>query len=133
MRIKKVRNEIFLPRSVFCCQGFKSLWENRAKRGLSVIVEQDDHQPLFGLQMRGLDSDKEEQYTRIPKAKTVNKNKLSEIDDIQSCELTLWTRARIFYCPCRGKALRWFYARNWQTLFAPVPKHRLPEIADGEK
>ena len=60
-----IRQKLFPPRSPFCCQFFQSLWENRKKHGLSIVVDQNDHQPLFWLQMRGLDSDKEEQYVRI--------------------------------------------------------------------
>lgn len=54
-----IRQKLFPPRSPFCCQFFQSLWENRKKHGLSIVVDQNDHQPLFWLQMRGLDSDKE--------------------------------------------------------------------------
>ena len=123
-----IRQKLFPPRSPFCCQFFQSLWEKREKRGLSVMVEEDDHQPLFWLQMRGLDSDKEEQYARIGKATTVDKSKLSESDLTTSCELTLWTRKPIRYCPHCGKNLHRFYGRNWRTLFAPVPEHRMPGI-----
>lgn len=31
-----------------------------------------------------------------------------------------------------GKNLRRFYGRNWRTLFAPVPEHRMPGITKGE-
>lgn len=128
-----ILKKVFLPRSPFCCQFFQSLWENREKHGLSVMVEEDDHRPHFWLQMRGLDSDKEEQYARIQKATHVDKSKLSESDLTTSCELTLWTRTPIRHCPHCGKPLRWFYDRNWKTLFAPVPEHRMPGLKDGER
>lgn len=127
-----IRQKLFPPRSPFCCQFFQSLWENRKKHGLSIVVDQNDHQPLFWLQMRGLDSDKEEQYARIGKATAVDKSKLSVSDLATSCELTLWTRTPIRYCPHCGKNLHRFYGRNWRTLFAPVPEHRMPGITKGE-
>ena len=127
-----IRQKLFPPRSPFCCQFFQSLWENRKKHGLSIVVDQNDHQPLFWLQMRGLDSDKEEQYVRIGKATTVDKSKLSVSDFATSCELTLWTRTPIRYCPHCGKNLHRFYGRNWRTLFAPVPEHHMPGITKGE-
>lgn len=127
-----IRQKLFPPRSPFCCQFFQSLWANRKKHGLSIVVDQNDHQPLFWLQMRGLDSDKEEQYVRIGKATTVDKSKLSVSDFATSCELTLWTRTPIRYCPHCGKNLHRFYGRNWRTLFAPVPEHHMPGITKGE-
>lgn len=127
-----IRQKLFLPRSPFCCQFFQSLWENREKHGLSIVVGQNDHQPLFWLQMRGLDSDKEEQYARIGKATAVDKSKLSVSDLATSCALTLWTRTPIRYCPHCGKNLHRFYGRNWRTLFAPVPEHHMLGITKGE-
>ena len=127
-----IRQKLFPPRSPFCCQFFQSLWENREKHGLSIVVDQNDHQSLFWLQMRGLDSDKEEQYARIGKATAVDKSKLSVSDLATSCALTLWTRTPIRYCPHCGKNLHRFYGRNWRTLFAPVLEHHMLGITKGE-
>ncbi len=123
----------FQRRSPFCCLGFQQYWERRGKNGMSIEVHQHEGKPVFWLQMRAVDQDKEELYWRCEKARRLDKDLLLEADRNDSCPVTLWTETRILRCPWCGKHLESFYSMHWQTLFAPVPEHKLPGAFDESK
>lgn len=111
--------------SPFCCHGFLSYWKNRGKGGMSIEVHQCDGKPEFWLRMRIIDCDKEDLYHRVENVKRLDNEQMSAADRNASYRMILWTESQIFYCPWCGKRLEWFYATNWESLFAPVPEHKL--------
>ena len=95
----------------FCCDGLKSLANNRNKNGFSLEVYSDEDQPSFWIIMRA-----------VPKEQM----KSVIIDAAPPKEVLFWTRSRIFFCPWCGRKLDKFYKKNWKSLFSPIKDFSTP-------
>lgn len=102
--------------STYCCNGLKSLADNRNKNGFSLEVYSEGGEPSFWIIMRSI---AEEHIESI----VINTN--------ASTEAVFWTRVHISFCPWCGKKLEKFYKKNWKILFSPIENFSTPVCIDN--